>query len=78
MDRSLAGFSPRGRKELDRTERLTHTHTHTHTQSHGCHSLPLFELGLCVKDTSPLLYIQYLFNLIQKDRRLCLILPQEG
>ena len=25
--RSLAGFSPRGGRELDRTERLTHTHT---------------------------------------------------
>ena len=51
---------------------------HTHTQSQGCHSLPLSELGLCAKDTSPLLYIQYLFYLIQKDRRLCLMLPQEG
>ena len=29
--RSLAGYSPWGRKELDMTERLTHTHTHTHT-----------------------------------------------
>ena len=31
--RSLAGYSPRDRKELDRTELLntdTHTHTHTH------------------------------------------------
>ena len=72
--RSLAGFSPWGRRELDRTERLTHTHT----QSQGCHSLPLSEHGLCAKDTSPLLYIQYLFYLIQKDRRLCLMLPQEG
>ena len=30
--RSLAGYSPWGRKELDMTERLyIHTHTHTHT-----------------------------------------------
>ena len=28
------GYSPWGRKELDMTERLTHTHTHTHT--HDC------------------------------------------
>ena len=27
--RSLAGYSPWGRKESDMTERLTHTHTHT-------------------------------------------------
>ena len=25
------GYSPRGCKELDMTEQLTHTHTHTHT-----------------------------------------------
>ena len=29
--RSLADYSPWGCKELDMTERLTHTHTHTHT-----------------------------------------------
>ena len=28
--RSLAGYSPWGHKELDTMERLTHTHTHTH------------------------------------------------
>ena len=28
--RSLAGYSPWGRKESDTTERLIHTHTHTH------------------------------------------------
>ena len=49
--RSLAGYSPWGRKESDTTElvthtqthtqthththRHTHTHTHTHTQTHG-------------------------------------------
>ena len=34
---SLAGYSPKGCKESDTTERLkTHTHTHTHT--------PLFHL----------------------------------
>ena len=27
--RSLVGYSPRGCKELDTTEQLTHTHTHT-------------------------------------------------
>ena len=35
--RSLVGCSPRGRKESDTTERLTHTHiphTHTHTHTH--------------------------------------------
>ena len=35
-ERSLAGYSPRIRYELDMTEQLnmrdTHTHTHTHTQ----------------------------------------------
>ena len=29
--KSLAGYSPKGRKELDRTK---HTHTHTHTHTH--------------------------------------------
>ena len=29
------GYSPSGRKELDTTERLTHTHTHTHTHTQG-------------------------------------------
>ena len=29
--RRLAGYSPRGHKDLDTTEQLTHTHTHTHT-----------------------------------------------
>ena len=31
--RSLAGYSPWGRKELDTTEQLTHTCTHTHTHT---------------------------------------------
>ena len=31
--RSLAGYSPWGRKESDTTERLIHTHTHTHTHT---------------------------------------------
>ena len=30
-ERSLAGYSLWGCKELDTTERLTHTHTHTNT-----------------------------------------------
>jgi len=30
---SLAGYSPRGRKESDMTKRLTYTHTHTHTHN---------------------------------------------
>ena len=29
--RNLAGYSPWGRKESDKTEQLIHTHTHTHT-----------------------------------------------
>ena len=32
--RSLAGYSPWGLKELDTTEPHTHTHTHTHTHAH--------------------------------------------
>ena len=28
------GCSPWGHKELDTTERLTHTYTHTHTHTH--------------------------------------------
>ena len=34
--RSLVGYSPQGRKELDTTEQqsnLQHTHTHTHTHT---------------------------------------------
>ena len=31
--RSLEGYSSWGRKQLDTTERLTHTHTHTHTRT---------------------------------------------
>jgi len=31
--RSLVGYKPWGRKELDMTEQLTHTHTHTHTHT---------------------------------------------
>ena len=34
--RNLAGYSPWGPKELDMTERGTHTHTHTHTRTHAC------------------------------------------
>ena len=32
--RSLAGYSPWGCKELGMTEQLTHTHTHTHIYIH--------------------------------------------
>ena len=32
--RSLAGYSPWGHKESDRTEWLTYTHTHTHIHTH--------------------------------------------
>ena len=32
--RSLVGYSPRGLKESDTTEQLTHTHTHIHTHTH--------------------------------------------
>ena len=31
--RSLVGYNPRGRKELDATEQLTYTHTHRHTHT---------------------------------------------
>jgi len=35
MERSLVGYSPRGRKELNMTERArTHTHTHTKYYTH--------------------------------------------
>ena len=39
--RSLVGYSPWGCKELDMTERLTHTHTHTHPDQ-GIHKNPFF------------------------------------
>ena len=32
--RSLVGYSPWGHKDLDVTDRLTHTHTHTHMHTH--------------------------------------------
>ena len=32
--KSLEGYSPRGRKESDTTDQLTHTHTHTRTHTH--------------------------------------------
>ena len=32
--RSLAGYSPWGHKELEMTKQLIHTHTHTHTHTH--------------------------------------------
>ena len=32
--RSLAGYSPWGRKESNMTERLSHTHTHKHAHAH--------------------------------------------
>ena len=42
QQRSLAGYSPWGRKESDMTEWLSmHTHTHTHTHAHGGASLCL-------------------------------------
>ena len=37
--RCLGGYSPFGHKELDTTERLTHTHTHTHTCLYGLSTL---------------------------------------
>ena len=45
--RSLVGYSPWDRKELDTTEFLTHTHTHTHTHTpHHAHfwGSPSFQL----------------------------------
>ena len=46
---SLVGYSPRGRKESDTTERL-HTHTHTHTPSLQADSLPTEPPGKSVND----------------------------
>ena len=50
--RSLASYSPWGRKESDTTERLsTHTHTHTHILyklTFACFTCNLTQLGLTV------------------------------
>ena len=52
--KSLVGYSPWGRKELDTTERLSaHAHTHTHTHTRSCASLyspssKWFHDALCV------------------------------
>ena len=56
---SLAGYSPWGRKESDRTEATaarTHTHTrahtHTHTHTHMCahtHTKSVFKKFLLIK-----------------------------
>ena len=49
--RSLVGYNPWGHKELDATERLTHTHTHTHTHGEevvGSTRQLLSETGRCV------------------------------
>ena len=34
VQKSLAGYSPKGRNESGRTEQIKHSHTHTHTHSH--------------------------------------------
>ena len=39
--RSLAGYSPWGHKELDTTEWVANTHTHTHTHTHLESPLPI-------------------------------------
>ena len=42
--RSLVGYSPWGRKEMDTTEcRHTHTQTHTHTHAQALRTVP----GIC-------------------------------
>ena len=42
--RSLVGYSPWGRKEMDTTEcRHTHTPTHTHTHAQALRTVP----GIC-------------------------------
>ena len=47
----LAGYSPWGCKESDRTETHTHTHTPTHTHTHTythTHTVFVWRHGLCV------------------------------
>ena len=60
--RSTAGYSTRGHKELDMTERLTHTHTHTterHTHTHT-HTITYKVIDLSFLKTKPLLsYIRH-------------------
>ena len=43
--RSLVGYSPWDRKDLDMTEQHTHTHTHTHTYTHITFSLFVMDTG---------------------------------
>ena len=53
--RSTAGYSPQGHKELDRTERVIHKHTHTHT-----HTITYKVTDLSFPKTKPLLsYIRH-------------------
>ena len=66
MDRSLAGYSPWGYKELDTTQHThththahkhTHTHTDTHTHTQACR---------CPFSSSPFLPRQLYLSLVQE------------
>ena len=49
--RSLVGYSPWGRKELDMTEHM-HADTHTHTHTHAISSKPDFAANIpCLHTT---------------------------
>ena len=78
-ERSLMGYSPRGRKESDTTEWLTHTHTHTvpllaRLTSHlkcslcSCPNRLVFALGK-ISDSSLCPYQEL------RSKRECLLLP---
>ena len=69
--RSLAGYSPWGLKELDMTERLTHTHTHTHGKNTSSKEVTLSGFYETVSVTTHFvmarLYISFV-QFIQYDR----------
>ena len=50
--RSLVGYSPRGHKEMDTNEGLTHTHRHTYTHAGLSVSLPEAVFHNHIKDCS--------------------------
>ena len=67
--RSLAGYSPWGHKELDMTEQQStraHTHTHTHTHTHKSEYRGLFlklsfvNLDIVFSDVRSLIYEVYI------------------
>ena len=48
VQRSLAGYSPQGRKELDMTEQLS-MHAHTHSSKHTNEESETALLPICIK-----------------------------